>query len=177
MNPKRSIAYLMRRFPFLYPLLVYLLKTVAARFTVGVTGVVFNQEGDVLLLEHVFRGHYPWGLPGGWVRRRERPQDGLRRELLEEVGLAVRVGPTILVELDGPPGHLETGFLCEIEGEMDHLSGEILAACWVSPDALPDGLYWLDREMIQRAQALRDRPMGQQPTQGGSKCREKLPSS
>jgi len=145
----------MRRFPFLYPLLVHLLNLFAARFTVGVTGVVFNQRGEVLLLEHVFRGRYPWGLPGGWVSRRERPQDALRRELLEEVGLAVRVGPPVTVELDGPPGHLETGFLCEIEGKMDHLSGEILAARWVSPGRLPDGLYWLDREMIRRAMELR----------------------
>lgn len=154
---KRSVARLMRRFPFLYPALVYLLKAVAARFTVGVTGVVFNSSGEILLLEHVFRGRYPWGLPGGWVRRRERPQDALRRELMEEVGLAVRVGPPVTVELDGPPGHLETGFLCEVEGEVNHLSGEILTARWFHPDALPDRLHWLDREMIRRALELRER--------------------
>ncbi|HIE37563.1 MAG TPA: NUDIX hydrolase [Anaerolineae bacterium] len=164
MRLKRSVAYLMRRAPLLYPLLARLINLASARFTVGVTGVVFNRRGEVLLLEHVFRGRYPWGLPGGWVRRRERPQDALRRELLEEVGLAVRVGPPIWIELDGPPGHLETCFLCEVEGEMDHLSGEVLTACWVSPHTLPEGLYWLDQEMIQRAQALRDRPTGRQPT-------------
>jgi len=152
---KNFLARLMRRSPFLYPILVRLIKALAARFTVGVTGVVFNPQGQVLLLEHVFRDRYPWGLPGGWVRRRERPQDALRRELLEEVGLPVRVGPPVVVELDGPPGHLETGFLCEVEGRMDHLSGEILAARWVSPEALPEGLYWLDQEMIRQALALR----------------------
>lgn len=158
MRLKRSIARLMRRFPFLYPLLVYLVQALAARFTVGVSGVVFNSRGDILLLEHVFRGAYPWGLPGGWVRRRERPQDALRRELLEEVGLAVRVGRPILIELDGPPGHLETAFLCEVEGETKHLSSEVLATRWVSPNALPDGLYWLDREMVAQALAFRGEP-------------------
>ncbi len=152
---KRFVARWMRRTPFLYSLLVHLINLVAPRFTVGVTGVVVNDRGEVLLLEHVFRGRYPWGLPGGWVRRRERPQDALRRELMEEVGLAVRVGPPVLVELDGPPSHLETAFLCTVEGRMDRFSGEILAARWVAPDDLPNGLYWLDREMIRRALELR----------------------
>ncbi|HIP87308.1 MAG TPA: NUDIX domain-containing protein [Anaerolineales bacterium] len=156
MKPKFLVARLMRRLPFLYPVLVHLIQWTAARFTVGVTGVVFNDRGEILLLEHVFRGKYPWGLPGGWVGRRERPQDALRRELMEEVGLAVRVGPPVLVELDGPPSHLETGFLCEVEGRVDHLSGEILAARWVRPDDLPEGLYWIDQEMIQRALEMRE---------------------
>ena len=155
MRLKRSIAFLMRRVPLLYPLLVRLIKLVSARFTIGVTGVVFNARGELLLLKHVFRDRYPWGLPGGWVRRRERPQDALRRELMEEVGLPVRVGPPVLVDLGDPPAHLETCFLCEVEGEMDHFSGEILDARWVAPDALPEGLYERDREMIRQAVALR----------------------
>jgi 8-oxo-dGTP pyrophosphatase MutT (NUDIX family) len=145
----------MRRFPFLYPLISRLIGLFAARFTVGVTGVVFNERGEILLLEHVFRGRYPWGLPGGWVNRHERPQDALRRELIEEVGLPVRVGPPLLVDLDDLPGHLETAFLCEVEGEVGLLSNEILAARWIPPDALPDGLKPLDREMVKRALRLR----------------------
>ncbi|MGD1995575.1 MAG: NUDIX hydrolase [Anaerolineae bacterium] len=157
MDPKRLVAALMRQVPLLYPLLLRILNRVAAPFTVGVVGVAFNQEGKILLVEHVFRSRYSWGLPGGWVRRRERPQDALRRELQEEVGLRVKVGPPVLIELDGPPDHLETAFLCEVEGEVDRLSGEILATRWVSPDPLPDGLRSIDREMIRRARTLRNR--------------------
>ncbi len=73
---------------------------------------------------------------------------------MEEVGLAVRVGPPLLVDLDDLPGHLETAFLCEVEGEVGSLSNEILAACWIPPDALPDGLKPLDREMVDRALRL-----------------------
>ena len=149
--PKRQVAQWMRRFPFLYPLLSRLIGLFAARFTVGVTGVVFNERGEILLLEHVFRGRHPWGLPGGWVGRHERPQDALRRELMEEVGLSVRVGPPLLVDLDELPGHLETAFLCEVEGDVGSLSNEILAARWVSPDALPEGLKRLEREIVDRA--------------------------
>jgi len=64
---KQRVAHLMRRFPFLYPLISRVIGLFAARFTVGVTGVVFNERGEILLLEHVFRGRHPWGLPGGWV--------------------------------------------------------------------------------------------------------------
>lgn len=152
---KQRVAGLMRRFPFLYPLLSRLIGLFAARFTVGVTGVIFNERGEILLLEHVFRGRYPWGLPGGWVGRHERPRDALRRELMEEVGLSVRVGLPLLVDLDDLPGHLETAFLCQVEGEVGPLSNEILAARWVLPEELPEGLKPLEREMVDRALRLR----------------------
>jgi 8-oxo-dGTP pyrophosphatase MutT (NUDIX family) len=153
----------MRRAPFLHKILVRVLHATAARSTIGVNGVVFNQQGQVLLLEHVFRSRYPWGLPGGWVGRRERPQDALQREMMEEVGLAIQVGPPVMVEPGELPGHLETGFLCEVEDQaIGPLSGEILSARWVFPETLPDGLYRTDREMILQALALRSKLSAEQ---------------
>ncbi len=156
MNLKQTIASLMRRIPWLYPFIFWLLNIFSPRYAIGVAGVVLNPEGKILLLEHVFRYRYPWGLPGGWVGRRERPQDALRRELQEEVGLTVRVERPLLVEVDGPPHHLETCFLCHATGEVGALCIEILAARWVDPVAPPDGLRPLDREMIERALAFCD---------------------
>src|SRR5262249_59836707 len=40
-----------------------LMRTIAPRQWVGAVGAVFNQDGQVLLLEHAFRTDYPWGLP------------------------------------------------------------------------------------------------------------------
>ena len=152
---KQSLARTLHRFPVLYTLLLRLVRATAARFTIGVVGVVFNSRGEVLLAEHVFRDRSPWGLPGGWVRRHEEPRDALHRELQEEMGLQVQVGPPLLAELGEMPGHLETGFLCQAQGEVQQLCFELLATRWIAPDRLPADLRRTDRQMVRRALALR----------------------
>ena len=141
----------MRRFPWLYALLVRLVKLTAARFTAGVNGGVLNSRGEVLLLRHVFRDKYPWGLPGGWMRRGEQPRDALQREIREEIGLPVRVVAEVGVELNAPLAHLDTSFLCQAAGEVAHLSSEILDCRWFPPDALPADVKPRELEMIDRA--------------------------
>jgi 8-oxo-dGTP diphosphatase len=58
---------------------------------VGVGGVVIH-EGRALLIK---RGSAPlegqWSIPGGTLELGESLQDGVRRELLEETGIEVRV--------------------------------------------------------------------------------------
>ena len=58
-----------------------------ARFTVTAAGIVLDERGRVLLLKHRFRSGSGWGIPGGFVEAGEQPEEGLRRELLEEIGL------------------------------------------------------------------------------------------
>src|SRR5260370_35968593 len=57
------------------------------RFTVTAAGLVFNDQGEVLLLKHLFRPGSGWGLPGGFIEAGEQPREALRRELREEIGL------------------------------------------------------------------------------------------
>src|SRR5919202_1801411 len=59
------------------------------RFTVTAGACVLDAEGRVLLLKHAFRAGSGWGLPGGFIERGEQPEDALRRELREEVGLEI----------------------------------------------------------------------------------------
>jgi ADP-ribose pyrophosphatase len=60
---------------------------------VGVAGVIFNDAGQVLLIQ---RGRPPsqglWGLPGGLLDLGESMHDGLHREVMEECGVQIKIG-------------------------------------------------------------------------------------
>src|SRR5690349_12483759 len=64
---------------------------------VGVGGVILH-EGWVVLIRRRFEplaGH--WGIPGGTLGLGETLQAGVAREMREETGLEVEVGPVIEV--------------------------------------------------------------------------------
>src|SRR5260370_34232078 len=75
------------------------------RPVVGVGGVVI--EGGRTLL--ICRGNEPlkgrWSIPGGTLELGETLVEGVARELLEETGLEVRVGPLIEVFERISPGN------------------------------------------------------------------------
>ncbi|MEU5838199.1 NUDIX domain-containing protein [Streptomyces diacarni] len=120
-----------------------------AKFTVGVTGVVRDEEGRVLLLRHrLWSRERPWGLPTGCAARGEEFAQTVVREVREETGLDVRTGALV---------RLRSGYRLRVEVayEAVYVGGsvridpmEILEARWFSPDALPDGLQESHRELI-----------------------------
>jgi len=60
-----------------------------------VVAALLRAPGEVLLCHRTAeRRWYPsvWDFPGGHVERDERPLEALRREVLEEVGVAVDIG-------------------------------------------------------------------------------------
>lgn len=111
------------------------------RFTVGVVGVLLDQTGErVFLVEHVFHTHKPWGLPGGWIDRREEPARTAEREFLEETGLRVRAIRPLIVRLgDRRRGHMDLVYLMAFENSEQsvQLSRELVSYRWTPCDALP----------------------------------------
>jgi ADP-ribose pyrophosphatase YjhB (NUDIX family) len=61
------------------------------KFTVGVVGLVHDEEGRILLLKHTYRPGKPWGLPGGGLRPGESLEDCIRREVQEEANMKIQV--------------------------------------------------------------------------------------
>jgi 8-oxo-dGTP pyrophosphatase MutT (NUDIX family) len=88
------------------------------------------------------------------------PQEALRREVREEVGLEVKVEALLAIKPGDDPRQLQFGYLCRLRrreqaalGTFTHLSREILSARWVSPapDDLPDPIPPFHQALIARA--------------------------
>lgn len=132
----RHLATVLRNVPWVVDWARWFWRLRQPKFTAGAVAVVFNSQGQVLLVEHVFHPYMPWGLPGGWVGRREDPAETVRRELQEELGLTIEVGPILLIEL-GYGNHLDMAYLGRTEDSVSNLSRELLAYRWCDVAQLP----------------------------------------
>ena len=64
--------------------------------------LITDPSGGVLLVKPNYRDH--WSLPGGVLEHGEAPHRGCAREVAEEVGLKITVGPLLVLDW-APPGH------------------------------------------------------------------------
>jgi len=87
-----------------------------------------------------------WEFPGGKINGGESPQECLKRELAEELGIEVSVGAPLNVSTHHYPTFSVTlyPFICKI------VSGEIIlhehtAMAWVLPEEL-QGLDWAEAD-------------------------------
>ncbi len=101
---------------------------------------MFDSAGRVLLVKHSY-GRMNWELPGGNGLPAEDPQSTARRELREETGLDLPIGP--LTGMYYEPGHalgafLHAVFRAEWAGSLpDHESPEVSAVRFWPLDSLP----------------------------------------
>ncbi|MFM9371898.1 NUDIX domain-containing protein [Streptomyces sp. Da 82-17] len=71
------------------------------RRRLGCLALIRNAGGGVLLVEKKYKKDqgdpYPWGLPGGCAEENEDPLAAARREVEEELGLAIELGEVLAV--------------------------------------------------------------------------------
>lgn len=131
-----------------------LVRTGQRRFTVTAGAIIFDDEGRVLLLEHVFRPDGGWGIPGGFLSKGEQPETALRREMREEIGIELEQVEILFARTLPRPRQIEIYFRARAIGMPQPCSFEIRKAAWFSVDSLPAELSRDQRRLIQRALAL-----------------------
>jgi ADP-ribose pyrophosphatase YjhB (NUDIX family) len=125
-------------------------RLVEPRFTVTAGAVITDEGGRVLLLNHVFRTGSGWGIPGGFMEKGEQPEEALRRELREEIGLELERAEIAVVRTLRTPRQVEIIFRCRPLGVAKEQSFEIKSAEWFALENLPQGLSRDQRELIKR---------------------------
>lgn len=176
MTLKQQLAGWLRRFRLLRWLLALAVRLFVPRHYVGAVGVIFNEAGQILVMEHVFRPHFPWGLPGGWVEWGEDPAETVRREVEEELALRIEVKKLVLCMRQGgvmpknttPPG-LGLVYYCRplddsqtvaralAQATQNH---EILSIEWVDPALIPHKLSSLERNGVLLAKQVFEQERG-----------------
>jgi len=128
-----------------------------SRFTVTTGAMLFDDDGRILLLEHVFRPDGGWGIPGGFLSRSEQPQDGLRRELREEVSIEIDEVEFLFARTLPRPRQVEIYFRARVIGDPKPSSFEIKQAQSFTLNELPEELSNDQRKLIQRAISLSEK--------------------
>ncbi|MBS1811761.1 MAG: NUDIX domain-containing protein [Acidobacteria bacterium] len=121
------------------------------RFTVTAGAVVVDAQGRVLLLHHRFRAGSGWGIPGGFLSPRESPEEALRRELREEVGLELDNVTIAFIHTLQAYQQIEIVFRCSPRNTPQICSAEISRAEWFALDALPAEVSEYQRWLLHKA--------------------------
>lgn len=106
------------------------------QFLVGVTGLILNGNNEVLLLRHTYRSQ-PWGLPGGYMKAKEHPKEGLEREILEETGFTVSADYRYKVRTDRESARLDVVYIGTFIGGEFRPSTEVVEAGFFTLNNLP----------------------------------------
>lgn len=103
--------------------------TESPRHSVSVAAAIFDESGEnVLLIKR--RDNGKWEPPGGVLELDETIEDGLRREVREETGAEIEIGPLTGVYKNMPLGIIALVFRCTAATAPHETTEEAAAIAW-----------------------------------------------
>lgn len=130
------LAYLWRILPLSKNVQLRIMRIFQDQFLVAVTGVIFNEKNEVLLFKHTYRSN-AWGLPAGYMKAGEHPQEALEREIEEESGFIISIEERLKIRTDRETARLEICYLGFFVGGEFQSSPEVSEFGFFSIENLP----------------------------------------
>jgi ADP-ribose pyrophosphatase YjhB (NUDIX family) len=115
---------------------LFVMRIFQDQFLIGVTGIILNDKNEILLFKSSYR-QTKWGLPGGYIKAKEHPQEALEREIEEESGFVVSVDEELKIRTDRESARVDIGFVGKLMGGEFRKSSEVTEAKFFSFDDLP----------------------------------------
>lgn len=133
-------------------------RSLTPGFTVGAMCIIERSDGALLLVQLSYRRR--WGVPGGLLKRGETPEDAVRREVQEEVGLEVVLIGEPAVVVAAEPRRVDVIFRArpapgEDPSRAAPRSPEIVAVGWFPADALPELQHETSGALVALARSSR----------------------
>lgn len=104
---KQKLANIYRALSLPTGFQLFFMRLFQTQFLVGITGVILNDKHEVLLFKHTYRSGHSWSLPGGYMKAREHPLEGLEREIEEESGFIVSADEQVRIRTDRNSSRLD----------------------------------------------------------------------
>lgn len=132
---------------------LFLVRLFESQFLVGVTGIIFNDKGEILLFKHTYRQH-AWSLPGGYVKSGEHPKEALEREIKEESNLVISADTQLKTRTDRETARLDMCYMGVFIGGEFTPSKEVSEYGFFSRDNMPllrkNQVFLIDEALKQK---------------------------
>ncbi len=132
------------------------------RIIAGAPAIIINKKGGILLGKRSNDlPFYPsmWGLPGGIIEYNESPEDAIKRELKEEMGVLVKVkkpGKPCMhfPDKNCPIQILDVPFYCKIQKGEPKAKDETSEVKWFKPKEIKNMKLAYEHKKILKQEGI-----------------------
>lgn len=116
---------------------LFIMRLFNDEFLIGTTGIFLDDRNRILLFRHTYRNIDTWSLPGGYVKGKEHPKEGIEREVKEESGLIVSADQRLKIRTDRNSARLDIVYIGKYIGGVFTPSKEVNRAKLFKFEDLP----------------------------------------